>query len=82
MKVSLKEAERIVEISREVLLAAIQHGGSSIRDFHSPKAEAGGFQKSHLVYDREKSPCVICGTLIKRVVLNGRSTYWCSKCQT
>jgi formamidopyrimidine-DNA glycosylase len=81
-RISREECERIVRHSREVLFAAIQHGGSSIRDFHSPSEEEGGFQNSHHVYDREKKPCVKCSTPIRRKVVSGRSTFWCSRCQT
>ncbi len=82
MRVSLRECEQIVEITREVLNAAIQQGGSSIRDFKSPGHGEGNFQTSHLVYDRDKKTCVVCATPIRRTVLSGRSTFWCPRCQT
>ena len=81
-RVSLEECRRLVECSRKILRAAIKHGGSSIRDFHSPGKGAGEFQQMHLVYGREKDPCVICSTPIRRQVLGGRSTFWCPHCQT
>lgn len=81
-KVSRLECDKIVQISREVLLAAIRHGGSSIRDFYSPDQGQGNFQTSHLVYNREKQACVICETPIRKTVQGGRSTFWCPRCQT
>lgn len=80
-KVTKSECEKIVKFSREILHDAIRQGGSSIRDYRSPGGE-GSFQKAHLVYDREGQECVICGTPIRRRVMAGRSTFWCSHCQT
>lgn len=81
-RVKLQEFERITFYSKQVLRAAIEGGGSSIRDFHSPQGADGGFQNQHQVYDREDKPCVVCSTPIRRIVLSGRSTFWCPKCQT
>ncbi|MFN7728037.1 MAG: bifunctional DNA-formamidopyrimidine glycosylase/DNA-(apurinic or apyrimidinic site) lyase [Bdellovibrio sp.] len=80
-EVTLAECERIVAFSKEILLQAIEKGGSSIRDFHSPDLGEGSFQKAHLVYGREGEVCERCQTKIKRSVLGGRSTFWCTKCQ-
>lgn len=79
--VTLAECRQIVAHSKEILAQAIEKGGSSIRDFHSPDLGEGSFQEAHLVYDREGVPCSQCRTQIKRTVLGGRSTFWCPKCQ-
>lgn len=75
------ECEAIVRAVREILSEAIRAGGSSIRDYRNFGGEAGGFQDSHLVYDRAGEPCRVCGAVIKAKVLTGRSTYWCPNCQ-
>jgi formamidopyrimidine-DNA glycosylase len=66
---------------REVLREAIALGGSSISDYVDADGEAGFFQLQHRVYGREGDPCLVCGTAIRRVVLAGRSSHYCAKCQ-
>ena len=66
---------------REVLLEAIQAGGSSISDYVNADGEEGLFQIQHRVYGREGEPCVKCKTTIRRVVIGGRSSHYCPKCQ-
>ena len=66
---------------REVLREAIALGGSSISDYVDANGEEGFFQLRHRVYGREGAPCLVCGTAIRRVVLSGRSSHYCSKCQ-
>jgi formamidopyrimidine-DNA glycosylase len=66
---------------REVLREAIMLGGSSISDYVDADGEEGLFQLQHRVYAREGEPCLVCGTAIRRVVLAGRSSHYCSKCQ-
>lgn len=78
-----ERAERLVEAIRAVLNAAIKAGGSSLRDHRQTSGELGYFQHSFAVYDREGEPCRTpgCTGVVKRFVQNGRSTFWCPKCQ-
>ncbi|HLM80317.1 MAG TPA: bifunctional DNA-formamidopyrimidine glycosylase/DNA-(apurinic or apyrimidinic site) lyase [Terriglobales bacterium] len=66
---------------REVLREAIALGGSSISDYVDADGEEGFFQFQHRVYGREGEPCLACRTKIRRVVLAGRSSHYCSNCQ-
>ena len=66
---------------QEVLREAIALGGSSINDYVNADGEEGFFQLQHRVYGRESEPCLVCGTPIKRVVIAGRSSHYCSHCQ-
>jgi formamidopyrimidine-DNA glycosylase len=66
---------------KEVLKEAIALGGSSISDYVDAEGEAGFFQLQHRVYGREGEPCLVCKTAIKRVVIAGRSSHYCPKCQ-
>jgi len=66
---------------REVLREAIELGGSSISDYVDADGEEGFFQLQHRVYGREDEPCLVCGTAIRRVVLAGRGSHYCAKCQ-
>jgi formamidopyrimidine-DNA glycosylase len=66
---------------KEVLKEAIALGGSSISDYVDADGEEGFFQLQHRVYGREAEPCLVCKTPIKRIVIAGRSSHYCSKCQ-
>jgi len=56
--------------------------GNSVSDYHPTAGEQGEFQNHLSVYGREFEPCERCGTLIARMKQAGRSTYYCSECQT
>jgi formamidopyrimidine-DNA glycosylase len=76
-------AARLVEAIRIVLNQAIKAGGSSLRDHRQTSGELGYFQHSFQVYDREGEKCFTagCGGIVRRFIQNGRSTFWCPKCQ-
>jgi formamidopyrimidine-DNA glycosylase len=76
-------ARRLVEEIHTVLNQAIKAGGSSLRDHRQTSGELGYFQHSFQVYDREGEKCrtARCGGTIRRFNQNGRSTFWCPKCQ-
>ena len=76
-------AKRLVSAIHAVLNAAIKAGGSSLRDHRQTDGELGYFQHSFQVYDRESEKCKTagCGGIVKRFTQNGRSTFWCPKCQ-
>ncbi|HSK49780.1 MAG TPA: bifunctional DNA-formamidopyrimidine glycosylase/DNA-(apurinic or apyrimidinic site) lyase [Solirubrobacterales bacterium] len=63
------------------LQAGIDHGGSSIDDYRDGRGEKGTMQDEFLVHTREDEPCLSCGTAIVRIVVGGRSTYYCPSCQ-
>jgi formamidopyrimidine-DNA glycosylase len=65
----------------KVLTEAIQLGGSSVSDYVDADGVAGFFQLHHHVYSRTSQPCRVCATPIKRIVIGGRSTHYCPKCQ-
>ncbi|PTS73249.1 DNA-formamidopyrimidine glycosylase [Sphingomonas sp. HMWF008] len=79
-KVSRAKLDRLVPAIRSVLLAAIEAGGSSLRDYARPDGELGYFSKQFSVYGREGQPCA-CGGTVARYAEGGRSTFWCPKCQ-
>ena len=76
-------ARRLVEAIHAVLNEAIRAGGSSLRDHRQTSGELGYFQHSFQVYDREGETCQTagCGGIVRRFTQNGRSTFWCPKCQ-
>jgi formamidopyrimidine-DNA glycosylase len=78
---SSAEISRLNRSIKTVLNRAIRHRGSTLRDYRDANGRPGDFQKIHQVYDRAGKPCVACGALIVRIVLGGRSTHFCPKCQ-
>jgi formamidopyrimidine-DNA glycosylase len=64
-----------------VLKEAIALGGSSVSDYVNADGEEGFFQLEHRVYGREGERCRVCKTPIKRLVIAGRSSHYCPKCQ-
>jgi formamidopyrimidine-DNA glycosylase len=75
-------AKRLVDAIHDVLNQAIKAGGSSLRDHRQTTGELGYFQHSFQVYDREGETCGKDGSgVIRRFTQNGRSTFWCPKCQ-
>ena len=76
-------AKRLVEAIHAVLNQAIKAGGSSLRDHRQTSGELGYFQHSFQVYDREGERCQTanCAGVVRRFTQNGRSTFWCPKCQ-
>ncbi len=79
-RISRPRLERLVEAIRAVLLAAIEAGGSSLRDYARPSGELGYFSKQWRVYGREGESCH-CGSVIRRRTNSGRSTFFCPRCQ-
>jgi len=76
-------AVALVDAIKAVLHDAIRAGGSSLRDHRRTNGELGGFQHHFRVYDREGERCPNrgCGGTVRRIVQNGRSTFFCPKCQ-
>ena len=76
-------AAALVEAIKKVLNDAIAAGGSSLRDHRRTDGDLGMFQHSFLVYDREGETCPTrgCKGKVRRLVQNGRSTFWCPSCQ-
>ena len=75
------EFKRLHSSLKRVLKEAIRLGGSSISDYVDSNGEEGFFQLKHRVYGREGEPCLVCKTRIKRIVIAGRSSHYCPRCQ-
>jgi len=78
---SRDELRRLHGSLKRILKEAIRLGGSSISDYVDANGDEGFFQLKHRVYGREGKPCLVCKTPIKRVVIAGRSSHYCPKCQ-
>ncbi|HKQ86293.1 MAG TPA: bifunctional DNA-formamidopyrimidine glycosylase/DNA-(apurinic or apyrimidinic site) lyase [Candidatus Acidoferrales bacterium] len=78
---SAKEARRLYRAVQTVLNEAIRLRGSSVSDYVDAEGERGEFQLRHRVYQREGKKCPRCGATIRRIIVGGRSSHFCPKCQ-
>jgi len=76
-----EEAERLHKAIRQVLIAAIGHGGASVDTYQHPDGELGLAHFFFQVAHRGGEPCYHCNTLIERIPLRSRGTYFCPRCQ-
>lgn len=72
---------RLAEAIRQVLVRAIDAGGSTLRDYASADGTEGSYPQQARVYGRDGSDCPVCGRPIRRIVQGQRATYWCAHCQ-
>jgi formamidopyrimidine-DNA glycosylase len=63
------------------LRAGLDGGGASVDDYLDSRGERGSMQDEFLVHRREGEPCPRCGMAIRRILVSGRSTYFCPGCQ-
>jgi len=75
-------AKRLCDAIKAVLADALLAGGSSIRDYRNADGAGGLFQEKFDVYGRAGQPCHRCGSSIERKVQQGRSTFFCPRCQS
>lgn len=80
-ELSFAQVKKLTTAIKATLRRAIRHRGSTLRDYRDAQGKAGGFQSLHRVYGRAAKPCPVCKTPIERIVLGGRSTHSCPKCQ-
>lgn len=76
-----QEVMKLYEAIRKTLEKAIEMGGSSIKSYVNGQGEMGMFQQQLKVYGRKGNPCFHCGTEVIRLVVGGRGTHICPKCQ-
>jgi len=82
-KISLKIATLLHHFLVQIMTKSIKNGGSTAKDnkYIHPDGSLGQHQFSFQVYQRSGEPCLICQTPITRVIIGGRGTFYCSKCQ-
>lgn len=80
-RISRARYDRLARAIREILAAAIDKGGSTLRDFVGSDGQSGYFQLDYFVYDRTGNPCRVCQTPIRQIVQGQRSTFYCPHCQ-
>ena len=80
-RLSQEEWDQIMMSAREILTEAIRYRGTTISDWRDLYGRPGEYQKRLKVYGKEGEPCPRCGTSIRRIVVAGRGTYFCPRCQ-
>jgi formamidopyrimidine-DNA glycosylase len=80
-KLTPDQIGRLSRAIKSTLRKALRHRGSTLRDYRDGDGLPGDFQSRHRVYDREGKSCRKCRTPIERIVLGGRSTHFCPRCQ-
>jgi formamidopyrimidine-DNA glycosylase len=75
------QLKALYKAMRHVLSTAIRLRGSSISDYLDAEGFPGAYQSRHRVYGRAGKPCPRCKTAIRRIVVAGRGTYFCPRCQ-
>jgi len=79
--ISLKRLERLVPAIKNTLAAAIDAGGSSLRDFIQSDGSSGYFQQQYFVYGRSGEPCRVCGRPVRSLRQGQRTSFFCAGCQ-
>ncbi len=72
---------RLSRVLPVILAAAIENKGTTLSDYRLPSSSSGSNQHFLKIYGRDKQPCPNCQTLIRRIVVNGRSSHFCPRCQ-
>ncbi|MED1016661.1 DNA-formamidopyrimidine glycosylase [Bacillus atrophaeus] len=80
-QLSAKKIKKLHEEIKNTLQEAIDAGGSTVRSYINSQGEIGMFQLRHFVYGKKDKPCKTCGTMISKIVVGGRGTHFCAKCQ-
>ena len=75
------EAKNLAKAIKQVLLLAIEMGGSSLRDYKQTNGNLGYFQNIHHVYGKASQKCVTCASLILEKKLGQRNSFYCPNCQ-
>ncbi len=76
-----ERCRQLVKTIKEVLSEAIATGGTTISDFRQVDGSEGAFARELQVYGRAGEPCIRCGQPIEKIVIGGRSTFYCPQCQ-
>lgn len=79
--ITLNECQKIVDSSKKIIEKAIENGGTTIRSYTSSLGVEGTNQNYLQVHKREGEECLICHSIIERIKVGGRSTYFCPECQ-
>jgi formamidopyrimidine-DNA glycosylase len=80
-RVTRADCDRLTGAIRQVLVEAIQQGGTTLRDFVHEDGSHGYFQQSLRVYGRAGQACLSCKCTVKQLIQGNRSSFYCPTCQ-
>lgn len=80
-KITKNNCKDIIDACKKIITSATIHGGTTIRSYTSQLGVKGSYQEYLCVHGRNNEPCKNCGTLIKKIRVGGRGTYYCPNCQ-
>lgn len=80
--ISYQRYKMLVEEIRRILIAAIQQGGTTLKDFTREDGQPGYFQQTLSVYGKPNQPCPQCSRPIRMIKQQQRATYYCPHCQS
>ena len=80
-RVTRAQAIALHDALRVVIAAGIENGGTTLRDYRTPSGESGDNQHHLRCYGQAGLPCLRCGTEMRRIMLDARSTTFCPTCQ-
>ncbi len=80
-RISRQRYQTLVTAVRSTLQSAIDHGGTTLRDFTQAEGNPGYFRHSLQVYGRDGESCDRCDSLIRKTTQGQRTTYFCPRCQ-
>lgn len=76
-----KEATTLFHALEKVLKTGLKYGGASELSYVNALGQEGTYQDHFIAYGRDGEPCKNCGTILKKIKLGGRGTYYCPACQ-
>lgn len=79
--ISEQRFNKLTDIIKQVLSAAIEQGGTTLKDFTQADGRPGYFAQSLLVYGRAGEDCLSCKTMLLEIKQSGRSSVYCPNCQ-
>lgn len=80
-RIGRDRCERLAEQIKQVLQAGIDNGGTTLRDYVNAEGDAGTNQHELVAYGRGGEPCVECSAPLRSIVLDARTTTFCTRCQ-
>ena len=81
VSITKKRLEKLVEVVKQILDAAIKQGGTTLKDFTNAEGKPGYFSQKLHVYGRGNQTCNQCGNLLTEMKLGQRATVFCNICQ-
>jgi len=76
-----EQLKRLLRSAKSVLRLAMRHGGTTLLNFTNFHGKPGNFRRKLRVYGRTGEPCRDCATALERLVVAGRSSHFCPRCQ-